>query len=318
MSAVNRLKATLDHLAGVSPSYRYTTPEAHTVLTQEQRDQYERDGYILVKGLVDKERLAKYKQRFIEIASGKIPKPDSMIMMRDVSLGKSREMGEDKITKLQDFQDDDVLFSYCDDPNILKYIQAFTGPDIKAVHTMLINKPPNVGASGRHPLHQDLHYFPFRSEDRIACAWTAMERIDRENGCLVVLPGTHKGELLSHGYPEWENDGGVNAMYHGIKDVRSFTGERIYCVMEPGDTLLFHPLLIHGSGANKSKGYRKAISCHYASSHCQYIDVRGTKQAEIGTEIESIAKRKLGGSDVSFQMVWRAKSRLVQGVEDTL
>ncbi len=50
--------------------------------------------------------------------------------------------------------------------------------------------------SSRHPLHQDLHYFPFRPEHRIVCAWTAMQTVNRENGCLVVIPGTHKGELL--------------------------------------------------------------------------------------------------------------------------
>ena len=31
-----------------------------------------------------------------------------------------------------------------------------------------------------------------------------MEKVNRQNGCLVVLPGTHKGELLRHDYPEWE------------------------------------------------------------------------------------------------------------------
>jgi phytanoyl-CoA hydroxylase len=31
-----------------------------------------------------------------------------------------------------------------------------------------------------------------------------MEHIHRENGCLVVLPGSHKGELEEHGYPQWE------------------------------------------------------------------------------------------------------------------
>lgn len=58
--------------------------------------------------------------------------------------------------------------------------------------------------SSRHPLHQDLHYFPFRPADRIVCSWTAMEKVTRDNGCLVVLPGSHKGELLEHGYPSWE------------------------------------------------------------------------------------------------------------------
>jgi phytanoyl-CoA hydroxylase len=31
-----------------------------------------------------------------------------------------------------------------------------------------------------------------------------MEKVNRQNGCLVVLPGTHKGELLEHGYPDWK------------------------------------------------------------------------------------------------------------------
>lgn len=58
--------------------------------------------------------------------------------------------------------------------------------------------------TSRHPMHQDLHYFPFRPADRIVCSWTAMEKVNRQNGCLVVLPGTHKGSLREHVYPEWE------------------------------------------------------------------------------------------------------------------
>ena len=42
-----------------------------------------------------------------------------------------------------------------------------------------------------------------------------MERVNEENGCLVVQPGTHKLNLQQHDYPDWE--GGVNGMYHGIR-----------------------------------------------------------------------------------------------------
>ena len=48
-------------------------------------------------------------------------------------------------------------------------------------------------------------------------AWTAMERIDDSNGCLVVIPGSHVQHLRKHEYPEWE--GGVNKMYHGVRGV---------------------------------------------------------------------------------------------------
>ncbi|TSK13243.1 Phytanoyl-CoA dioxygenase, peroxisomal [Bagarius yarrelli] len=176
--------------------------------------------------------------------------------MRDVSIAKSEFVqGEKAVTKLQDFQEDQELFRYCTLPQIIKYVECFTGPNIMAMHTMLINKPPDTGKkTSRHPMHQDLHYFPFRPADRIVCAWTAMENVNRQNGCLVVLPGTHKGTLKEHVYPDWE--GGVNKMYHGIRDYDP-NHPRVHLEMEKGDTVFFHPLLIHGSGMNQTPGFRK-------------------------------------------------------------
>jgi len=76
-----------------------------------------------------------------------------------------------------------------------------------------------------------------------------MEPVTRENGCLVVLPGTHHGALYPHEYPNWEK--GVNKMYHGIV---GFDGhDRVHLTMDKGDTVFFHPILIHGSGANRTQ-----------------------------------------------------------------
>ena len=50
--------------------------------------------------------------------------------------------------------------------------------------------------------------------------------------------------------------GGVNKMYHGIRDFDS-QHPRVHLEMEKGDTVFFHPLLIHGSGMNQTQGFRK-------------------------------------------------------------
>ena len=138
-------------------------------------------------------------------------------------------------------------------------------------------------------------------------AWTAMEHIDDSNGCLVVQPGTHRGELLQHDYPEWE--GGVNKMYHGIRGAED--NPRVKLHMEKGDTVFFHPLLIHGSGTNISPNYRKAVSCHYCSSDSYFIDVKGTTQEGIAKEVEQVAERK--GFRISFEEIWKLRSRDVRG-----
>ncbi|TRY82955.1 hypothetical protein DNTS_009625 [Danionella cerebrum] len=241
-----------------------------------------------------------------------------LVVMKDVTIAKSEFVeGEKAVTKLQDFQEDPELFRYCTLPQILKYVECFTGPNIMAMHTMLINKPPDTGKkTSRHPMHQDLHYFPFRPADRIVCSWTAMEKVHRENGCLVVLPGSHRGTLQEHDYPEWE--GGVNKMYHGVRNYDP-GHPRVHLEMEKGDTVFFHPLLIHGSGMNQTEGFRKAISCHYASSDCYYIDVKGTTQENIGNEVKELASRKYGVDDtVSFQDTWALRGRLVKGDRTSL
>ncbi|CAF3438826.1 unnamed protein product [Rotaria socialis] len=302
------IQLSTQYKAEQQPEYRFTLENG--ILTKEQRDFYEKNGFIVIRNLVSLEALDRFRKRFQDVCTGKVD-TFGMTIMKDVAIAKSEFAdGEKAITKIQDFTLDDELFQYCCLPEVVKYVENFTGPNVMAMHTMLINKPPDPGTqTSRHPLHQDLYYFPFRPADRIVCAWTAMEHIHRGNGCLVVLPGTHKGELQPHGYPEWE--GGVNKMYHGIQKFDP-NGERIHLEMWTGDTVFFHPVLIHGSGTNRTDGFRKAISCHYAGSECEYVEC-GDIQDLISKEVTAIFKKRTGIQEARFEDVWRVKSRLVKG-----
>ena len=89
-------------------------------------------------------------------------------------------------------------------------------------------------------------------------------------------------------------------MYYGIQNMTDEMKERlVHLEMDTGDTVLFHPILIHGSGANRTQGFRKAISCHYAASECEYIDLTGTVQEGFKKEIEGLVKFK--GVDVDIR-----------------
>lgn len=101
-------------------------------------------------------------------------------------------------------------------------------------------------------------------------------------------------------------------MYYGIQDIDLSTMKLVHLDMEKGDTVFFHPILIHGSGANRTQGFRKAISCHYAASECDYIDLTGTIQEEFKKEVEEIAAKK-ASAKVDVRDVWRFKSRLAAG-----
>lgn len=293
-------------------AFQYTLDNPR--LTHAQREFYEENGFLVIPNLVEFDKIDRFRERFLDLVEGRV-ETGGMTKMKDVSLkGVTGVSGERVVNKIQDFVWDEVLSEHCQLPQVLDYVECFTGPNIMAMHTMLINKPPDPGTlTSRHPMHQDLHYFPFRPANRIVCAWTAMEKINTDNGCLFVVPGSHKGVLEPHEYPEWIN--GVNKMYHGVKGYDDVP--KTMLSMEKGDTVFFHPILLHGSGDNKTQHFRKAISCHYAASECEYIDVRGTSQENIAKEVEELA-RKRGVENLDFKDLWRVRNRLVRGVKVNL
>jgi phytanoyl-CoA hydroxylase len=108
-------------------------------------------------------------------------------------------------------------------------------------------------------------------------AWTALEPVDRQNGCLAVVPGSHRGGPLRHVNPDWEF---LNMGYFAAEGVGAHP-ERVHLEMQPGDTVFFHPLLLHGSGRNRSAGYRRAISSRFAAASCRYpegVDTSGNRR----------------------------------------
>nr|XP_023012613.1 phytanoyl-CoA dioxygenase, peroxisomal-like [Leptinotarsa decemlineata] len=277
-----------------------------STFTNAQRLFYEKNGYILIKNNLNPEFLDEIHQRFIDICEKRTPVYSAQVL-KDPVLKKKGISGQYGVNKLQDILYDDVLWKYASCNEVVDVVEQIIGPNITGIHSMLINKPPDTDPDiSRHPLHQDLHYFPCRPANRIVASWTAMERVDERNGCLYVIPGSHTGPLYKHEYPE----GSKNTLYHGIQGMDHLP--RVNVVMEKGDSVFFHPLLLHGSGPNFTKGFRKAISCHYADSNCSLINVSNTTQENLAKEVEDLVEKR-GGSRVNFGDIFKARSRLVRG-----
>jgi phytanoyl-CoA hydroxylase len=76
-------------------------------------------------------------KRFQDVCTNQVA-TFGMTIMKDIAIAKSEFAdGEKAITKIQDFVLDDELFQYCCLPNIIRYVENFTGPNIMAMHTMV-------------------------------------------------------------------------------------------------------------------------------------------------------------------------------------
>jgi phytanoyl-CoA hydroxylase len=238
--------------------------ETDAILDDEQIAHYWREGYVVAEGLVPRDRLERLDRRFCELVEHPELRHPEMVVMRDVMVVRGAVEAASALhatNKMISFEDDPILWDYAVDPALVGAVRCLLGSELYTLSTNVFNKPP--GVDGRHPYHQDLRYFRIRPADGIVGTWTAILPATRESGCLSVLPRSHQGALLDHDYPDWEH---VNHGFYGVSGID--TEARVHVELQPGDTLLFHPLLIHGSGRNRSSDFRRAISAHYAAGAC--------------------------------------------------
>jgi len=125
------------------------------------------------------------------------------------------------------------------------------------------------------PWHQDKNYWPMNPAIN-ATAWIALGESKKENGCLRLIPGTHKNE-----YKHEELDK-LSSLGEGIKDVNE--SKALDLEMEPGQVVFFNESIIHGSKANDSNIARVACSVRYTIPSVSFaIDEWGGNKERIKT-----------------------------------
>ncbi len=155
---------------------------------------------------------------------------------------------------------DPVSLDFLLDRRLQTVLIELLGEEPHAAQTMFYFKPP--GARGQ-ALHQDQTYLRADPGTCVA-AWLAVDDCDEGNGCMDVVPGSHKLPLLCH----------IPA-----DTTKSFTGATVPvpegytprpAIMKAGDVLFFHGNLIHGSGPNDSKDrFRRSLIAHYITAEAK-------------------------------------------------
>lgn len=121
------------------------------------------------------------------------------------------------------------------------------------------------------PPHQDMHYWPKRAagnseewDTRTATVSVAVNAASRENGCLWVLPGSHKARALYPGCVSRIVDGRPSG--GGIISLALLPEDeprRVYLELEPGDATFHDEWLVHGSEGNGADVTRDTLILAY-------------------------------------------------------
>lgn len=139
-------------------------------------------------------------------------------------------------------------------PGILDRVEQLIGPGVRRQNTKLNMKEPDHGSAVEW--HQDWAFYPHTNDDVLAVG-VCIDDMTEENGCMLMVPGSHKGELYSH----HENGVFVGA----VSDSTFEPGETAKCLVKAGGITIHHARTLHASTPNHSANPRRLLLFEYCS-----------------------------------------------------
>lgn len=156
-------------------------------------------------------------------------------------------------------------------PEILDMVSQLIGEDLALWNCSFFAKPAKVGT--KTPWHQDGEYWPI--EPLATCTvWIAIDSSTSENGCLRVIPGSHRQQRLAR---HTENNGDGLALHLELDAEEFNEAEAQDIVLEPGQVSLHDVYLYHGSEANRSDEPRRGMTLRYMPTTSVYDHDRATR-----------------------------------------
>ena len=223
-------------------------------------DDFNDQGHVLVPGMLSPDEVAGLREEFMALhAGGPIP---GHFSPEPQEPGRPYDILRDYPRVMHPHQVNELALRYLLDARFGAVLEELLGEEPLAAQSMFYFKPP--GARGQ-ALHQDNFYLRVEPGTCVA-AWVALDRVDRANGGLEVVPGTHRMDLFC---PE-EADPGVSFTRDFVPPPPGLP--RVPIDMEPGDVLFFNGSLVHGSEPNTTADrFRRSFICHYVGRSAERI-----------------------------------------------
>ncbi|HEV2472101.1 MAG TPA: phytanoyl-CoA dioxygenase family protein [Chthonomonadales bacterium] len=239
-------------------------------------DRFESEGFLPLGKVASDAQIEALRNRIDEIMLGKIRYEGMYFQLdsdtgqyADVPVGGAYEGPTLNYRKIEQLEKDPLFRAYITAP-LFREIAARVYPaDVSVYRAMFMNKPAGTGggAGARTggtvlPYHQDGGTGWNLSAHPLITIWTALDPAARANGCMQVIPGSHKLGLLT------ERGHTLSAEHEALyaPDEKS-----VYLEAETGEAILLHNWLIHRSGINTINCARRALSVCYTDAATRYL-----------------------------------------------
>lgn len=231
------------------------------MLTQTQIDQFHVNGFLNGGQLLKDEEVEELRAEVMRVIDERertdIPQP---VLLRNLGDDDSKPVWQ--IVNI--WEASKPFRRLVSRPEITTAIAQLTdATELRIWHDQIQYKPPQVG--GTTHWHQDAPLWPILAPMTEVTAWVALDDADEANGCMSMVPTSHK----------WGNN--IDFL-HQVEEYdrmpSAFEGRSVQvvrCPVKKGEVHFHHSLTWHGSHNNTSGRPRRAIALHYMTNETRFV-----------------------------------------------
>ncbi|MGE3316559.1 MAG: phytanoyl-CoA dioxygenase family protein [Planctomycetaceae bacterium] len=216
---------------------------------------FERDGYLIVRGMVGTELRDRMLAATMDGIRGEVPPLEYEADLHYPGAPESlRAEGGKTIRRLKDaYRRHPAFAEWANRPDLNARLKQLLGSDVYlplAHHNCVMTKQPHF--SSDTGWHQDIRYWSFARPELVS-VWLALTSENVGNGCLQVIPGTHRMEFDRRRFDDdlfFRND---------MSENQALIATRKFVELDPGDVLFFHCRTLHAATRNQSGATKVSV-----------------------------------------------------------
>ena len=229
-----------------------TTPEGFTAAEVEQ---FARDGYLIARGLCG----PALREQMLQAAYDGLGREDGPIeyeadLHYPGAPSSKQARGGRTVRRLKQAHSRHYVFTeWLTHPPLTARLRQLLGPQLVcplAHHNCVMTKQPEF--SSDTGWHQDIRYWSYQRPELVS-VWLALGPERPENGCLWVIPGTHRGSFERHRFDE------ALFLRPDLPENQSLIAQKLPAELEPGDVLFFHARTFHAASRNHTRDPKLSV-----------------------------------------------------------
>lgn len=246
------------------------------MLTPQQTTHYQEHGWLIVDKLIDDERIGVLQGALDQVlnrTTDNAPRSYGDI---------TRDDGTSLTQMIQAYRAHPAFEEHIHHPRIAQIASQLMGdPIVRLWHDQVIYKAPRTG--GGVGWHQDHGYWQHVTPADMVTCWLALDDCDENNGCMMMLDGSHKWGLLD----ETQAFGGpdIEAALQCLPAMHRTSAKMVPMKMKAGQASFHHCLTFHGSYENRSDRPRRCVISHFLNGHSRYVEAKDAAGRGFGHEV---------------------------------